>query len=154
MPKITTTRTRIADQGKPRIITLGDGFGLEVARNPRRLKSQISLFVTSNIYSLQLLLNQSTASARDIVSSIFFFRKRTAEQNDFYFSWAMVEFIFIKLNDNSSRVSVGGLIQSITMRAFVHFKSRPSFGNKVVTLPQVVTSFCAIKARDVASQTT
>ena len=33
MPKLITTRTRIADLGKPRIIIIGGGFGgLEVAK--------------------------------------------------------------------------------------------------------------------------
>ena len=47
MPKLITTRTRIADLGKPRIIIIGGGFGgLEVAKGLNGFKAQTVLFNT------------------------------------------------------------------------------------------------------------
>ena len=59
MPKLITTRTRIADLGKPRIIIIGGGFGgLEVAKGLKGFKAQTVLFDKFNHHCFQPLLYQ------------------------------------------------------------------------------------------------
>jgi len=56
MPKLITTRTRIADLGKPRIIIVGGGFGgPEVANGLRGFKARVVLFDQCNHHIFQPL---------------------------------------------------------------------------------------------------
>jgi len=63
MPKLITTRTRIADLGKPRIIIIGGGFsGLEVAKGLNGFKAQTVLFDKFNHHCFQPLRYQVTTA--------------------------------------------------------------------------------------------
>jgi len=106
MPKLITTRTRIADLGKPRIIIIGGGFGgLELAKGLRGLKAQVVLFDKNNHHTFQPLLYQVATSGLETSSIVFPFRKRFARQDDFYFR--MAEVISIRPDDNSIETSIG-----------------------------------------------
>lgn len=106
MPKLITTRTRIADLGKPRIIIIGGGFGgLELAQRLRGLKAQVVLFDKNNHHTFQPLLYQVATSGLETSSIVFPFRKRFAKQNDFYFR--MAEVIAIRPEENSIETSIG-----------------------------------------------
>lgn len=108
MPKLITSRTRIADLGKPRIIVIGGGFGgLEVAKGLRGFKSQVVLFDKNNHHTFQPLLYQVATSGLETSSIVFPFRKRFANQNDFYFR--LGEVIAIKPEENYIETSIGGV---------------------------------------------
>jgi NADH dehydrogenase len=108
MPKLITTRTRIADLGKPRIIVIGGGFGgLEVAKGLNGLKAQVVLFDKNNHHTFQPLLYQVATSGLETSSIVFPFRKRFAKQDDFYFR--MGEVISIKPEENYIETSIGGV---------------------------------------------
>ncbi len=108
MPKLITTRTRIADLGKPRIIIIGGGFGgLEVAKGLKGLKAQVVLFDKNNYHTFQPLLYQVASSGLETSSIVFPFRKRFVKQNDFYFRLA--EVISIKPEDNCIETSIGSI---------------------------------------------
>jgi NADH:ubiquinone reductase (H+-translocating) len=105
MPKLITTRTRIADLGKPRIIIIGGGFGgLELAKGLSGLKAQVVLFDKNNHHTFQPLLYQVATSGLETSSIVFPFRKRFAKQNDFYFR--MAEVIGIKPEENYIETSI------------------------------------------------
>lgn len=108
MPKLITTRTRIVDLGKPRIIIIGGGFGgLEVAKGLKGLKAQTVLFDKNNHHTFQPLLYQVATSGLETSSIVFPFRKRFAKQDDFYFR--MGEVISINPQDNYIETSIGGI---------------------------------------------
>jgi NADH:ubiquinone reductase (H+-translocating) len=108
MPKLITTRTRIADLDKPRIIIIGGGFaGLEVAKGLKGFKSQVVLFDRYNHHTFQPLLYQVATSGLETSSIVFPFRKRFAKQNDFYFR--MGEVIAVHPEDNSIETSIGSV---------------------------------------------
>jgi NADH dehydrogenase len=108
MPKLITTRTRIADLGKPRIIIIGGGFaGLEVAKGLNGFKAQTVLFDKNNHHTFQPLLYQVATSGLETSSIVFPFRKRFANQNDFYFRMGQV--ISIKPEENYIETSIGGV---------------------------------------------
>ena len=108
MPKLITTRTRIADLGKPRIIIIGGGFGgLALAKALSGLKAQVVLFDKNNHHTFQPLLYQVATSGLETSSIVFPFRKRFAKQNDFYFR--MGEVISIKPEENYIETSIGGV---------------------------------------------
>ena len=72
MPKLITTRTRIADLGKPRIIIIGGGFGgLEVAKGLEGFKAQTVLFDKYNHHCFQPLLYQVATSGLETSSIVF-----------------------------------------------------------------------------------
>jgi NADH:ubiquinone reductase (H+-translocating) len=108
MPKLITTRTRIADVGKPRIIIIGGGFGgLEVAKGLNGFKAQTVLFDKFNHHCFQPLLYQVATSGLETSSIVFPFRKRFARQEDFFFR--LGEVTHIKPEDNYIETSIGGV---------------------------------------------
>lgn len=108
MPKLITTRTRIADLGKPRIVIIGGGFaGLELAKELNDFKAQVVLFDRYNHHTFQPLLYQVATSGLETSSIVFPFRKRFAKQDDFYFR--MGEVISIKPEENYIETSIGGV---------------------------------------------
>lgn len=108
MPKLITTRTRIADLGKPRIIIIGGGFaGLEAAKELNGFKAQVVLFDRYNHHTFQPLLYQVATSGLETSSIVFPFRKRFAKQRDFYFRLGEVK--SIKPEENYIETSIGGI---------------------------------------------
>jgi NADH:ubiquinone reductase (H+-translocating) len=107
MPKLITTRTRIADLGKPRIIIIGGGFGgLEVAKGLEGFKAQTVLFDKYNHHCFQPLLYQVATSALETSSIVFPFRKRFKNE-DFFFRLGDVT--HIKPEENYIETSIGGV---------------------------------------------
>lgn len=89
MPDMITTR--IADLGKPRVIIIGGGFGgLEVTKGLRKAKVQTVLFDRYNHHTFQPLLYQVATSGLETSSIVFPFRRRFANQQNFYFRLADV----------------------------------------------------------------
>jgi NADH:ubiquinone reductase (H+-translocating) len=108
MPKLITTRTRIADLGKPRIIVIGGGFGgLEVIKGLKGLHTQVVLFDKSNHHTFQPLLYQVATSGLETNSIVAPFRKLFGNQSDFYFRLGEVK--NIKPEENYIETSIGGL---------------------------------------------
>src|SRR5687768_1354486 len=108
MPKLITTRTRIADLGKPRIIIIGGGFGgLEVAKKLKGFKAQTVLFDKFNHHCFQPLLYQVATSALESSSIVFPFRKRFGSQKDFFFRLA--EVTNINPAENAIETSIGSV---------------------------------------------
>lgn len=108
MPKLITTRTRIADLGKPRIIIIGGGFGgLEVANGLRGVRAQTVLFDKYNHHCFQPLLYQVATSGLETSSIVFPFRKRFHNDEDFFFRLGEVS--HIKPEQNYIETSVGGV---------------------------------------------
>jgi NADH:ubiquinone reductase (H+-translocating) len=107
MPKLITTRTRIADLGKPRIIVIGGGFGgLEVAKGLEGFKAQTVLFDKYNHHCFQPLLYQVATSALETSSIVFPFRKRFKNE-DFFFRLGDVT--HIKPEEKYIETSIGGV---------------------------------------------
>lgn len=108
MPKLITTRTRIADLGKPRIIIIGGGFGgLEVAKSLSGFKAQTVLFDKYNHHCFQPLLYQVATSALETSSIVFPFRKRFNNNDNFFFR--LGEVTQIKPEENYIETSIGGV---------------------------------------------
>lgn len=108
MPKLITTRTRIADLGKPRIIVIGGGFGgLEVIKGLNGLKAQVVLFDKYNHHTFQPLLYQVATSGLETSSIVAPFRKLFAKNQDFYFRLGEVK--NIKPEENYIETSIGGV---------------------------------------------
>ncbi|MBL7873845.1 MAG: NAD(P)/FAD-dependent oxidoreductase [Cyclobacteriaceae bacterium] len=106
MPKLITTRTRIADLGKPRVIIIGGGFGgLEVIKGLRHHKVQVVLFDKHNHHTFQPLLYQVATSGLESNSIVAPFRKLFGKQEDFYFRLGEVK----KINsaENYIETSIG-----------------------------------------------
>ncbi|MBX2900039.1 MAG: NAD(P)/FAD-dependent oxidoreductase [Cyclobacteriaceae bacterium] len=108
MPKLITTRTRIADLGKPRIIVIGGGFGgLEVVKGLAGFKAQVVLFDKYNHHTFQPLLYQVATSGLETNSIVAPFRKLFGGQADFYFRLGEVK--NIKPEENYIETSIGGV---------------------------------------------
>ena len=108
MPKLITTRTRIADLGKPRIIVIGGGFGgLEVIKGLEGLHAQVVLFDKYNHHTFQPLLYQVATSGLETNSIVAPFRKLFGNQSDFYFRLGEVK--NIKPEENYIETSIGGV---------------------------------------------
>jgi len=107
-PDLITTRTRIADQGIPRIIIIGGGFGgLELVKRLREVNAQVVLFDKYNHHTFQPLLYQVATSGLETNAIVFPFRKRFAKQSDFYFRLGEVN--HIKPEENYIETSIGGI---------------------------------------------
>lgn len=108
MSKLITTRTRIADLGKPRIVIIGGGFGgLELAKGMAGFKAQTVLFDKYNHHCFQPLLYQVASSGLDTGSIVFPFRRRFGKQQDFFFR--LGEVTAIKPEENYIETSIGGV---------------------------------------------
>jgi NADH dehydrogenase len=108
MPKLITTRTRIADLGKPRVIVIGGGFGgVEVVKALRKEKVQVVLFDKYNHHTFQPLLYQVATSGLETNSIVFPFRKLFAKQQDFYFRLADVKKVLPE--ENCIETSIGSI---------------------------------------------
>ncbi|MCU0419098.1 MAG: NAD(P)/FAD-dependent oxidoreductase [Cyclobacteriaceae bacterium] len=108
MPKLITTRTRIADLGKPRIIVIGGGFGgLEVVKGLKGLKAQVVLFDKYNHHTFQPLLYQVATSGLETSAIVAPFRKLFASQADFYFRLGEVK--KVRPEENYIETSIGGV---------------------------------------------
>jgi NADH:ubiquinone reductase (H+-translocating) len=108
MPKLITTRTRIADLGKPRIIIIGGGFGgLEVANGLSGFRAQTVLFDKYNHHCFQPLLYQVATSGLETSSIVFPFRKRFSNNEDFFFR--LGEVTQIKPEENCIETSIGSV---------------------------------------------
>lgn len=108
MPKLITTRTRIADLGKPRVVIIGGGFGgLELAKGLDGVKAQVVLFDKYNHHCFQPLLYQVATSGLETNSIVMPFRKRFAGQRDFYFR--LGEVTAVKPEENYIETSIGGV---------------------------------------------
>lgn len=108
MPKLITTRTRIADLGKPRVIVIGGGFGgLEVVKGLRHFKVQVVLFDKYNHHTFQPLLYQVATSGLETNSIVAPFRKLFGQQDDFYFRLGEVK--NIRPEENYIETSIGGV---------------------------------------------
>lgn len=108
MPKLITTRTRIADLGRPRVIVIGGGFaGLEVVRGFSGYPVQVVLFDKYNHHTFQPLLYQVATSGLETNSIVAPFRKLFGKQNDFYFRLGEVK----KINAGENRIetSIGSV---------------------------------------------
>jgi len=98
MPKLITTRTRIADLGKPRIVVIGGGFGgLEVVKGLAGQKAQVVLFDKFNHHTFQPLLYQVATSGLETSSIVAPFRKLFSKQQDFYFRLGEVTTIGVRI---------------------------------------------------------
>jgi NADH dehydrogenase len=108
MPKLITTRTRIADLGKPRVIVIGGGFGgVEVVKALRSEKVQVVLFDKYNHHTFQPLLYQVATSGLETNSIVFPFRKLFGKQHDFYFRLADVKQVIPE--ENCIETSIGSI---------------------------------------------
>src|SRR5690606_16983442 len=108
MSKLITSRTRIADLGKPRIVIIGGGFGgLEVAKGLDGFKAQVVLFDRYNHHCFQPLLYQVATSGLETTSIVMPFRKRFAEQKDFFFR--LGEVTAVRPEENYIETSIGGV---------------------------------------------
>jgi NADH dehydrogenase len=108
MPKLITTRTRIADLGKPRIIVIGGGFGgLEVIKALKGQKAQVVLFDKYNHHTFQPLLYQVATSGLETNAIVAPFRKLFGTQSDFYFRLGEVK--RIRPEENFIETSIGGV---------------------------------------------
>jgi NADH dehydrogenase, FAD-containing subunit len=108
MQKLITTRTRIADLGKPRIVVIGGGFGgLEVTKGLKGLKAQTVLIDKYNHHCFQPLLYQVATSGLETNSIVFPFRKRFAGQQDFFFR--LGEVTRVVPEENYIETSIGSI---------------------------------------------
>lgn len=106
MPKLITTRTRIADLGKPRVIIIGGGFGgLEVIKGLQNRNVQVVLFDKHNHHTFQPLLYQVATSGLETNSIVAPFRKLFGKQDDFYFRLGEVK--KINASENYIETSIG-----------------------------------------------
>src|SRR5512145_3325485 len=108
MQKLISSRTRIADLGKPRVVVIGGGFGgLHVIKGLNGFKAQTVLFDQYNHHCFQPLLYQVATSGLESNSIVFPFRKRFGKQPDFYFR--LGEVTHIKPEENYIETSIGGV---------------------------------------------
>ena len=103
-----TTKTRVQDLGKPRVIIIGGGFaGMEAAKHLKDEDIQVVLFDRYNHHTFQPLLYQVASSLLDTSSILVPFRKRFTNFADFHFR--MGEVNLIKPEENYMETSIGGI---------------------------------------------
>lgn len=108
MAKLITSRTRIEDLNKPRIIVIGGGFGgMELIKKLKGCNAQVVLFDKYNHHTFQPLLYQVATSALQTSSIVYPFRKRFHDYKDFYFRLAEVTRIVPE--ENRIETSIGSV---------------------------------------------
>lgn len=108
MDKLNNTHTLIKDQGKPRIIVVGGGFGgLALVKGLRKLDAQVVLFDRYNHHTFQPLLYQVATSGLETGSIVYPFRKSFTRQKNFYFRLGEVN--YIDAVNNQVETSIGRL---------------------------------------------
>jgi NADH:ubiquinone reductase (H+-translocating) len=109
MSRLITTQTRIADNGRPRVVIIGGGFaGLEVAKGLRKSDLQTVLFDKYNHHCFQPLLYQVATSALETSSIVFPFRKHLSRGTDNFF-FRLGEVTAIKPETNCIETSIGSI---------------------------------------------
>ncbi|HAS45749.1 MAG TPA: FAD-dependent oxidoreductase [Microscillaceae bacterium] len=102
------TQTLIKDQGKPRIVIVGGGFGgLELVKGLRKLDVQVILFDRYNHHTFQPLLYQVATSGLETGSIVYPFRKSFNRQKNFYFRLGEVN--HIDAENNLVETSIGSI---------------------------------------------
>mgnify|MGYP001118730952 CR=1 FL=1 len=102
------TQTLIKDQGKPRIVIVGGGFGgIELAKGLRKLDVQVILFDRYNHHTFQPLLYQVATSGLETGSIVYPFRKSFNRQKNFYFR--LGEVTHIDADNNLVETSIGSI---------------------------------------------
>ena len=108
MTSSISTKTRVKDLGKPRIIIIGGGFaGLEVAKGLQESGAQVVLFDRFNHHTFQPLLYQVATSGLETSAIVFPFRKRFSNYSDFHFR--LGEVTAVKPAENYMETSIGGI---------------------------------------------
>lgn len=108
MAKLITSRTRIEDLNKPRIIVIGGGFGgMELINKLEGCGAQVVLFDKYNHHTFQPLLYQVATSALQTSSIVYPFRKKFHHYQDFYFRLAEVTRIIPE--ENRIETSIGSV---------------------------------------------
>ncbi len=108
MPKQTSSNTRIADLGKPRIVIIGGGFGgLETAKGLRNVEAQTVLIDKYNHHCFQPLLYQVATSALETSTIVFPFRKHFNKDDNFFFR--LGEVLQVKPEQNCIETSIGSV---------------------------------------------
>jgi NADH dehydrogenase len=103
-----TTKTRVKDLGKPRVIIIGGGFaGMEAAKHLKDEDIQVVLFDRYNHHTFQPLLYQVASSLLDTSSILVPFRKRFTNFPDFHFRLGEVN--QIKPEENFIETTIGGI---------------------------------------------
>lgn len=98
----------MADQGKPRIIVVGGGFGgLEVVKGLEGLNAEVVLFDKYNHHCFQPLLYQIATSGLETQSIVMPFRKRFDDQENFFFR--LGEVTAVKPEENLIETSIGAV---------------------------------------------
>lgn len=86
--------TRIADNGKPRIVIIGGGFGgIELVKALHLADAQVVLIDKNNYHTFQPLLYQVATAGLEAESIVQPFRKCFEDQENFYFRMAEVLFV-------------------------------------------------------------
>jgi NADH:ubiquinone reductase (H+-translocating) len=85
-------QTRIADNGKPRLVIVGGGFaGIELAKTLRNADLQVVLIDKQNYHTFQPLLYQVSTAGLEADSIVYPFRKIFERQDNLFFRLATVE---------------------------------------------------------------
>lgn len=103
-----TTKTRVKDLGKPRVVIIGGGFaGLEAAKGLKDVNVQVVLFDRYNHHTFQPLLYQVATSGLETNTIVFPFRKRFSDFKDFHFR--LGEVTAIRPKENLIETSIGSI---------------------------------------------
>jgi NADH:ubiquinone reductase (H+-translocating) len=148
MEKLKSTDTRLADLGKPRVVVIGGGFGgLEVVKELKGLKAQTVLIDKFNHHCFQPLLYQVATSGLETNSIVFPFRKRFANQEDFFFR--LGEVTKIVPEDNHIETSIGTIRYDylvIANGATTNFYGMKDVAEKALPMKTIIDS---IKLRNI-----
>lgn len=86
--------TRIIDNGKPRVVIIGGGFGgIELVKSLKKADLQVVLIDKHNHHTFQPLLYQVATAGLEADSIIHPFRKCFEDHHNFYFRLAEVTYI-------------------------------------------------------------
>ncbi|WP_299459136.1 NAD(P)/FAD-dependent oxidoreductase [uncultured Microscilla sp.] len=108
MDKPVKRQTLIKDQGVPRIVVVGGGFGgLELVKGLRKMNAQVVLFDRYNHHTFQPLLYQVATSGLETGSIIYPFRKSLNSQKNFFFRLGDVK--HIDADNNQVETSIGSV---------------------------------------------